>query len=228
MARKRNRRGLSRSMLRRRAPQKSIKERFLIVCEGEQTERVYFEAFTAHTGLTSADVVVAVDCGSSPINVAKYAKRLAESAGPPDDGGYDFVYCVFDRDSHETYEKAMNFIAEASKSRKIGAKVFSAVESIPCIEYWFILHFQYTRSPIVDASGKSCGQKTCDLLKKHEEFKSYDKKFSNEQLALLLNNTDAAIRNAIRAQTDAINTSEPNPSTRIHELICSIKQATKK
>ncbi|MBI4493238.1 MAG: RloB domain-containing protein [Chloroflexi bacterium] len=65
----------------------------LIVCEGE-TEQAYFEAARIHYGLTTAEVILAENTkGPAPISVVKCAE---EKCG--ERGGYDRVFCIFDRD----------------------------------------------------------------------------------------------------------------------------------
>ena len=136
--------------LRRRVVNRQPNKRILIVCEGKETERRYFDDFVSRLDLKAVEVEVhGGQDGSAPINVVDYAARKALSEGLPEDGGYEFVFCVFDRDSHESYERAKSKIHDLSKSKFPGS-YFEAITSIPCFELWIILgihasHFQRQR-----------------------------------------------------------------------------------
>tara|TARA_R110000868_G_scaffold24402_1_gene96403 strand:+ start:2024 stop:2635 length:612 start_codon:yes stop_codon:yes gene_type:complete len=195
----------------------------LIVCEGAKTERLYLEAVVAHLRLTSADVVVAADCPSAPRHVVEHAKKLVVQEGPPSQGGYDFVYCVFDRDTHHSYNSARDQIIALNKSRKFFAKSIEAIYSIPCFEYWFLLHFVYKRSPLVDSNGNSCGEVAVRELMKINTFENYRKSICPAHIAALIENIDRAKSNSIRASRDAVRTGEANPSTNMHILITKLE-----
>ena len=71
----------------RRVDVREIRQRFLIVCEGERTEPNYFRAFRV------PGLVVQVE------GVARQALRLVEHAIElRAENEYDQVWCVFDRD----------------------------------------------------------------------------------------------------------------------------------
>ena len=102
-----------RSQLRRRPGQREPRSITLIVCEGE-TEEAYFEAARVHFNLTTAEVVVADNTqGAAPISVVECAEERAEERG-----GYDTIFCVFDRDGHQSLDRARSKIKGlASRSR---------------------------------------------------------------------------------------------------------------
>ena len=121
----------------RRAPYAKV----LIVCEGEKTEPNYFEALKDHLALNSANIYVTGECGSSPVSIFGYAMqryRDEQRRGDP----FDKVFCVFDRDAHDTYQQALDKIAAAKPK-----DTFVATTSVPCFEYWLLLHFDYTTAP---------------------------------------------------------------------------------
>lgn len=111
--------------------------RILIVCEGSKTEPFYFKSMVSMLALRATSILVlGRECDSAPISVYEYAaKRYA------DDPDFDFVYCVFDRDRHATYDAACSAI------RNHPSKILKAIVSNPCFEYWILLHFIFTRSP---------------------------------------------------------------------------------
>ena len=64
-------------------------ERFLIVCEGSQTEPNYFLSFQ----VVSANVKV-IGVGANTLSLAEETIRLSQGED------YDQIWCVFDRDSN--------------------------------------------------------------------------------------------------------------------------------
>ncbi len=47
------------------------------------------------------------------------------------------------------------------------AQIFEDILSVPCFEYWFILHFCYTCSPFLPSGNKSAADNVVSELKKH-------------------------------------------------------------
>lgn len=73
---------------------REIKQRFLIVCEGEKTEPNYFKAFRV-----PKDVKLVVrGLGQNPSNLMDQTKKWANQ----EDEDYNQIWCVFDRDSWTT------------------------------------------------------------------------------------------------------------------------------
>lgn len=141
MARRHLSRLRGRDELRRKAGQKAPRSITLIVCEGE-TEQLYFQAVRLHLGLTNAEVVIADNArDSAPISVV----RLAE-ARCREPGGYDKVFCVFDRDSHDSFTAARDRVAEL-RTRANNPLPIEDVVSIPCFEVWVLLHFERSDAP---------------------------------------------------------------------------------
>lgn len=108
-------RALTKDRLRRnkasRVPQKTI----LLVCEGEKTEKIYFDYIKEKYRLTSFHVRIHEECDSAPISVVNYAESLLEC---DDIGKIDSVCCLFDRDTHTTFSSALDKVRVLNK--KIG------------------------------------------------------------------------------------------------------------
>ncbi len=49
---------------------------------------------------------------------------------------------MFDKDEHTTYQQAIDLIKKATPKAK-----WFVVTSVPCFEYWLLLHFNYTTQP---------------------------------------------------------------------------------
>lgn len=190
----------------RRAPY----ARVLIVCEGEKTESNYFNGLKDHLTLNNANVVVTGECGSSPLSIVEYAMqryRDEQRTGDP----FDKVFCVFDRDVHDTYQQALDRIAAAKPKA-----TFVAITSVPCFEYWLLLHFDYTTAPFHAAGAKSTGDRVVDKLRKY--IPDYQKG-DGSVFAQLIEQLPRAKAHASKALIDALANNSDNPSTRVHELV---------
>jgi hypothetical protein len=201
-----------------RRQSKGIKEfsRVLIACEGEKTEPNYLRELCRELGLTGTCVeVVGKECGSSPISVCDYAIGRFKQ-----DGGFDKVFCVFDRDTHLTFHAAIDKIAAHS------SKKMKSVVSYPCFEYWILLHFRYTRASTPAAGKKSSGDRMLELVV--AEWPEYAKGGKNVYDYLSKRGlTDTAITNATRARADTHATEDPDPSTDVDELVVYLRQLGK-
>ena len=89
-------------------------DRVLIVCEGEQTEPLYFEDFKHEYDLSSANVV-ATDAsnGSDPVSIIKHAEKLYKES-QKENNAFDRVFCVFDKDQHGNYDTAVRMLLKAT------------------------------------------------------------------------------------------------------------------
>jgi RloB-like protein len=113
----------------------------LIVCEGKKTEPNYFEEMRILARLPSIHVRIAhSNLGTEPIQVVESAIGAFQETKE-----FDKVYAVFDRDDHPTYANAIHKAdAHKSKLKNDERKVaeFCAVPSVPCFEFWLLLHFE--------------------------------------------------------------------------------------
>jgi hypothetical protein len=165
----------------------------------------------AHLGLTAAEVIIADNTkGSAPISVVQYAERRVR-----EQGGYDHVYCVFDRDDHESYGRALERIARRS-GRAAKRLNISAVASRPCFEVWVLLHFERTDRPFED-----CEEVVARIRRGH--IPAYRKADVDVQ-RLLMSRTDEAIRNANWLAAQAAITGG-YPGTSVHLLAQHLKNS---
>ncbi|WP_201616117.1 RloB family protein [Psychrobacter urativorans] len=198
--------------LRRKQAQKSDYEKILIVCEGEKTEPYYFNNLINYHKLNTANINVVGDCDSAPIRVLERAKELYEES--KDTIPYDKVYCVFDKDSHSTYLQTLNIIKQI-----LPLEIFIAITSIPCFEYWILLHFTDTTK-----SYNNYREVSQDLKIFLPLYEKKNKNIYSELLPYL----EVAKRNANKANMAAIKNQTDNPSTKIHELVEVLETLNKK
>ncbi|MGO1298002.1 MAG: RloB family protein [Vibrio sp.] len=200
---------VTRELGRRRARRDSY-DKILIVCEGEKTEPNYFRELVNFYKLNSANVERDRSCGSSPKSVLERAEELALSESNKGDA-YDRVYCVFDKDSHETYDETIRKIAN-----KQPVNIFYAAISVPCFEYWLLLHFEYTTKPFHRTGKSSVADEVIKYLKKY--MPKYSKADCNV-FCQLVEQLDFAKVNSRRSLEFAKQNHTDNPSTKIHELV---------
>jgi len=195
----------------RRAPYDKV----LIVCEGEKTEPYYFKELKEHYKLDSANVEITGQCDSSPMCVVRYARQRYREAQKAGDA-FDTVFCVFDKDTHGDYRQALDTLGSA---KPMG--VFKAIHSVPCFEYWLLLHFDYTDQPFYAAGTRSVGAMALQRLKQH--WPEYEKA-SRGVFEKTVKNLEIAKTNAVYALSAAQANQTENPSTRVHELVAYLQQ----
>lgn len=186
-------------------------EKVLIVCEGKKSEPNYFNSLRDHYRLNTANVEVCGSmCGSNPMRIVSHAKeRYEEDAAAGN--AFDRVYCVFDKDTHADYEKAVAKIRDMKPE-----KTYFAITSVPCFEYWLLLHFTFTTRPYSPLPGNSACNQVFTELKKH--IPKYEKG-SKAMFPLLINQLTVAKDRAARAMKSAKKNGTDNPSTDVHQLV---------
>ena len=163
-----------------------------------------------HYGLNSANIEICGECGSDPLSIFKYAKQRYREEWDAGDA-FDKVFCVFDKDTHPQYQEALQAIA-AQNPRD----TFIAITSVPCFEYWLLLHFIYTTKPYSPLPGNSAGaQVLADLREYMPDYEKGQKAVFVE----LTGQLDFAINNAQRALLAAERSGTDNPTTHVHELV---------
>ncbi len=193
------RRFRSRASFRRRPGQKPPRTVTLIVCEGK-TERLYFDALRIRLRLAAAEVAIPDSTGSAPISVVNYAIDKSKTRE-----GYDFIFCVIDRDPKaESFERALDKLHANSKRQPL-----TAIVSVPCFEYWRLLHFEATDRPFHDC------KEVIDQISRHvPRYEKTDLK----QIEETLNRIEQALAHAVRLFPSP----DPqfnNPHTSVHRLV---------
>ncbi len=176
----------------------------LIVCEGE-TERLYFRAARDHFRLTTAEIRVADDSGgSAPISVVEAAEEIVGKQGP-----YDRVFCVFDRNGHESFDRARDRIKHLAGRARSALPIAEAI-SVPCFEFWVLLHFERSER----AFGR-CAEVVQYIRARHEaEYEKADDAICRNLMAQL----DQAVANAAWVASRAQETNF-NPFTSAHAVV---------
>lgn len=157
------RRIVTRNDLHRGRTAEGFPKPILIVSEGTKTERSYFEQLDKFLR-GRVRIRFGWARGSSPMNVYKQARK--EYDREKSDLGadpYDRVFCVFDQDRHTTYQQALDSIRNATP-----AGIFRAIPSVPCFEYWLLLHFAFRTQPYRGVGRESaCDRVIKELRRDH-------------------------------------------------------------
>jgi len=204
------------SALQRQHANRDPYDKVLIVCEDKKSAVHYFEEVRDSYEINTANIEIDGRCDSAPKSVVEYAiKRYKLEAKT--ENGFDRVFCVFDKDTHSTYGEA---IALCAKQKPKG--VFYSIPSVPCFEYWLLLHFRYSTRPYQATGKKSVGDIAFDELQ--SEFSKYQlseySKASRDIFRTLgIERLDDAKKHAERALQEAEKNQTDNPVTYVHELI---------
>jgi len=188
-----------------REPRKSI----LIICEGEKTEPIYFNALTERLRLIMVDVEI-VGEGAAPITVVDRAIELREerknvAKSSLTKAEYEVIYSVIDVDTHETLDRAID------KAR--GNKI-EIILSNPCFEYWYILHFGKTSAPF-----NSSQDAKSVLRQEHPAYSENDTTIFD----VVYPKTNDAIKHSKEVLKEQHNDAEDlrdcNPSTHVYKIV---------
>ena len=188
-------------LLRRRRAMKASYDVILIVCEGGKTEPNYFTELKKAFRLNNANVKIC-GLGSDPLRVVNFAIETFRQ-----EQGFDRVYCVFDRDRHTTYHDALNKVSKTRLGK--GSKLF-AIPSVPCFEFWLLLHFTCTTKPF-----DACAE----IIKELEKYLPAYQKGNQDIFNKMRDNLDDAITNASSVEKYHKTSGTDNPSTMVHSLV---------
>ncbi len=207
----------TKSRFTRAKPTRSPKRRFIIYCEGKNTEPGYFKAL--ERSLKTAIVDVSIEPTGAPKTIASRAvaraksELLARGSRRKPENSFelgDQVWAVFDRDEHDSFDAAV----EHCVRHGVGVG-----RSNPCFEVWLILHEEDFHRP--DDRHQVCrhlhslhpaydpvGAKTCDWAK-------------------LVANVEQAENRAERQLVERTNEGAPfgRPSTTVGKLTKAIRTA---
>jgi len=153
-----------------------------------------------------------VKYGSSAVNVVDYAIAVAQKRKTPFKP-YKQIFCLFDKDDLIKYAEA------SQRSRPVrGGKIFK-ITSVPCIEYWLLLHFERTDAPLGTVKN------TITKLKKYiPDYNEDKKRIDSDRFQLLCanNGIERATKWANQLQKQAEQFNSDDPTTRMFELMESL------
>jgi hypothetical protein len=194
MSKKRNQQRTSRGYHRRLVGVRELVKRFLIVCEGEKTEPNYFRSFRV-----PKEIIDIQGRGENTLDLVRSAIEIRNQ------GSYDQVWCVFDRDSFP----AQNFNNALYLAQQHDIRVAYSNEAF---EIWYLLHFHYYHTALARR----------DYYVKLSELLGHSYKKNSDTIYMELESLQQnAIEHAKRL-LDEYSPPDPchdNPSTTVHLLV---------
>jgi hypothetical protein len=198
--------------LKRRKNNRAEKKVILIICEGEKTEKNYFESFKIDLKLVTVNIQV-LGTGRNTMSLVDYAIATGKKLGLDPD---DEIWCVFDRDD---FQRDGNFDNAITKAESKNLKVAYSNE---CFELWYILHFEYLNTDI----GRRQYISKLDKLLGTKYEKNSDKMYEK-----LKDKQNTAIKFAQKLSQEKEYRNLPNsrkcPSTKVHLLVESLNSLQK-
>ena len=193
----------------RRASQRASRRQILVFVEGRRTEERYLVDWARRY---RDDVIVLIDpfrgVPTSLIERAVDRQRQEKRDERRSRGrNYDEIWCVFDVDEHPGLDR----VYDLARRHKIHLAV-----SNPCLELWFILHFE----------DQSAWIHRDRAQERSEELLGCTKVLSDEGVAALFDRYDRAAERARQLErwhTEAGSAPEENPSSGLWRLIDSIR-----
>ena len=202
------RRAKSSEYYRREQAERWERQRVLVVSEGK-TELVYLRALMDHLGINQALIDMWEGDPHQPEGVLRSAERRL--AAPPQ-VEYSKVFCVFDRDQHQSFWPTVQKI-------RSGTELLQAIPSVPCFEYWLLLHFEKTaRSYPISKDVSSCREVEKDLRARMPEYSKGMVGAKNWRR--VLSGLEAARKHSGEILRQAESDPDGNsPYTHMHELV---------
>lgn len=211
-----HKRAKSTKELGRRKAQRSG-DLILIVCEGKKTEPNYINELIKELKISPTRAIIEVtgECGSAPQSVVEYAIKKFEEKN------YDHIFCLIDKDKHPRFNDAikhMDVYKWSKKKEGFKAKNNRVIVSVPCFEYWLLLHFQDTTQAFSGNGQETSPCKECiRQLKNKSGFANYEKghkgiyHLTKESLELAIKRA----KSIVERKTEDYQ----NPITYVHELV---------
>jgi len=137
--------------------------------------------------------------------------------------GYDKVFCVIDYDT--IIDDPDDFSRFSSAVNKL-PKSIEIIPSMPCIEFWFLLHYLRYASTKEYRSFKELEPELKKYIPKYKKSESYFKACSLYQMLSKEGKEEQAIRLAeeIRKQKNEPTASKTHPFTDIDKLLLKLSQ----
>ncbi len=181
------------------------KSKIIIATEDKESSPNYFKEVIKYFNICQRDVKIILaspkgESGkSNPTNVYKRAKSEYLKD--------DIVYIVVDKDNHKDFDKVKNDTLKKAN--------WNFIPSVPCFEYWLLLHYKTTDKPFKSS------EVTTELSKLIKEDKQI-KYHKNIDMSIFMDKIDTAVRNSKNYKESN------NPSTKVHEVIEKLQSCKNK
>lgn len=191
----------------------------ILACEGEKTERFYFETLfkKLYQHLSKASCVIAKHEHTNPTGVLKDLLSYRDISTGNTYKTFEHRWIVIDRDAEKVGGGGNSVNEFNSALSQANAKSVRVAYSNPCFELWFLLHFDYINTPLTrDEAQKRLSRKLGVQYRKS----------SATMFDVLEPNLGNAIRNAERLfkqmENDGVKPVSANPSSTVFQLLCTL------
>jgi len=209
---------IERAELKRRERTRSIRVYFLIICEGEKTEPLYFQKLKAELPKGALEVtdIDIVGTGRNTLSLIEEAQRVRAKKEKLNHKVFDQVWAVFDKDDFPNYQ--FNTAIEKAENAK---EPIQCAWSNEAFELWYLLHFEYLQSGVGRATylkkvqehiRKKSGNSNFAYRKNDEAFYALLQRYGNEAQAMRYAEKLESIYHDNNYATH-------KPSTRVHKLV---------
>lgn len=182
-----------------------IPKRIILISYEGETERRYFSNFSDRN--CNYRILRVLGNETDPVNLVKHVIEEIKSKGL--DLNYDKAFCIFDTDTNSMKDKQINEALSLASENGI-----VLITSNPCIELWFLLHYEYTTAFFTNNG----------ILKRLQNYFSKYKKGYNiypdieDKISNAINNSKKLEKYQI-SNHDTLNSVETNPYTGIYKII---------
>ena len=179
----------------RKRPQREAPEVVYILCEAEKTEPNYLNWVKHKNRLSSVTIKSGKTCGKDPKNLVRAGIKLRSESSK--------IWLVFDCDERGDFKDDL---------KTADVKKLKVAYSNPCIELWFLLHFEYSTASL----------KVDEAIKRLQDYIPNYEKNKIDYIDKLDGREETAFENAKMLrnhQNDIGNNESDNPSTTMDKLI---------
>jgi hypothetical protein len=198
-------------------------KRFLIICEGENTEPCYFRSFPVATA-----EVEAFGTGRSKTSLVEQAIEWISQESPDPERE---VWIVFDMDFDHGKDESMQRNDFNQAIRLAEAKGFRVAYSNDAFELWFLLHYQLLESALTRVEYYQQISRHWGIsYERHGKGIQFCRKIYQRLQEDTNSNQTSAIRHAERLhkQHASSQPADQNPCTTVYQLIIELNKYLKK
>ncbi|MFN4005169.1 MAG: RloB family protein [Hylemonella sp.] len=187
----------------------------LLVCEGACTEPHYLKGLRAYLGINPANVEI-VEGGTKSNAVAVVRRAMDRFAHAP----RDRVFVVVDAeqgDLDRALELCRTPLQRRNRRKGLPEIRIEPIVSIPCFEFWLLLHFRYCDQPFANFAGLLPKLRASLPNYSKGDARIFDKVGGGEGLLRALDNA-AKLRQALAA------TGAKRPATDMDKLVEALRE----
>jgi hypothetical protein len=198
-----------RRLVRRKASLEGLPS-MLIVCEGRETEPNYIRGLCLGLHVNPAAVTLLDgDTVTDPVGLVRKAQKSFTA-----DGYFDLAYVVCDG-SRSALARARQLAERNLVNAERRRTRVQLIANHPSIEYWLLLHFEYTARPFNTAA-----QVTTELRAHLTDYAKSDR----DIFAKVAGGVDLACARAQKLKEDLASSGATSPDTDMHLLVEQLRR----